>query len=169
MPARTIKKTLLLGIGNILLSDEGLGVRAIESVREGYDLPKGVECLDGGVAGLSLLPAIEASGHLIIIDALVSDRPPGTLERVEWGKAKEAKASALAATAHQIGARELLALAEFEGRLPPTVIIGMVPLDTAPGSVLSSLVSAAMPRLVAAIIGELERFGHRIKKRRTHA
>lgn len=169
MPARTIKKTLLLGIGNILLSDEGLGVRAVESVRERYALPKGVECLDGGVAGLSLLPAIEACGHLIIIDALVSDKPPGTVERVEWDKAKGASASAFATTAHQIGARELLALAEFEGRLPPTVIIGMVPLDTAPGSGLTSAVSAAMPRLIAAIIQELERFGRKIKKRSSHA
>jgi len=162
-----MKNTLLLGIGNILLKDEGLGVRAVETIRERYTLPEGVECLDGGVAGLSLLPAIEASEHLIIIDALVSGRPPGTVERVEWDKVK--KAPALATSAHQIGARELLALAEFEGRLPQTVIIGMVPLDTTPGSGLSSPISAAMPKLIAAIIQELERFDHKIKKRRSHA
>lgn len=162
-----MKKTLVLGTGNILLKDEGIGVLAVEALSKQYALPKGLACLDGGVAGLSLLQVIEEYDNLVIIDAVNSGRPPGTIERVEWQNIKDSPVSAT--TAHQIGLNELLTLAGFEGRSPHTVIIGIVPLDITPGSAPSQLIMAKLPELLAAVIKELEEMGYKLKKRIRHA
>jgi len=162
-----MKKTLVLGIGNILLKDEGIGVLTVRALLEQYTLPETVEALDGGVMGLSLLPAIEDADNLIVIDAIKSDSPPGTIERIEWQDVN--KTPIRATTAHQIGLNELLTLAEFEGRPPHTVIIGVVPLDITPGSTPSQLIKARLPVLVDAVVKELEETGYKLKKGVRHA
>ncbi|MFN3471744.1 MAG: hydrogenase maturation protease, partial [Aquificaceae bacterium] len=75
-------KTLILGVGNVLLSDEGLGVRVVEELRNRYKFPKGVCLMEGGTLGLSLLYHIEKVDRLLIIDALLGGKPPGTLYKL---------------------------------------------------------------------------------------
>ncbi|MDU7506316.1 MAG: hydrogenase maturation protease, partial [Clostridia bacterium] len=73
-------RILVLGVGNILLSDEGIGVRVIEALEQRYVMPEGVEVLDGGTAGMELLEAMANRTHLIIVDAIVSRKSePGAL------------------------------------------------------------------------------------------
>ncbi len=110
------KKVLVLGIGNILMTDEGLGVRALEAVRDGYCLPPGVRCVDGGTMGLALLESIKEFPSVIIIDALKSGSRPGTILRI-CGKDIPAFAG-LRSSAHGLGVKELITLAEFEGAEP---------------------------------------------------
>ena len=73
----------MLGLGNILLMDEGLGVRAVERLAAAYDLPENVEILDGGTLGLDLLPRLDGVDALLLVDAVKAGGPPGTLVRLE--------------------------------------------------------------------------------------
>ncbi|MBI5887999.1 MAG: HyaD/HybD family hydrogenase maturation endopeptidase [Deltaproteobacteria bacterium] len=163
------KKVLVLGIGNILMTDEGLGVRALEAVRDGYCLPPGVRCVDGGTMGLALLEYIKEFPSVIIIDALKSGSRPGTILRI-CGKDIPAFAG-LRSSAHGLGVKELITLAEFEGVEPPegaqplqgacpnVTVTGMEPKDVSPGLVLTPLIKKRLPSLIKTIIKELRRLG----------
>ena len=76
-------RTLILGVGNLLLSDEGVGLRVLERLAATYDLPEGVQTLDGGTLGLDLLYYLEGVENLLIIDAVEMGKAPGTLLRLE--------------------------------------------------------------------------------------
>ena len=78
------KNALVLGIGNILMKDDGVGVAAALRFKDAYRLPTNVSCLDGGVQGVNLLSAIEGFTHLIVIDAVRSGLSPGRVKRYEW-------------------------------------------------------------------------------------
>ena len=73
----------VLGIGNILLTDEGFGVRVVEKLYETYEFPDHVDLVDGGVLGINLLGVIAEAQHLIVVDAVKNRQPPGTLYRLE--------------------------------------------------------------------------------------
>ena len=75
-------ETLVLGLGNVLLGDEGVGVRVIERLLERYDFPEGVQVMDGGNQGLYLLPYVEDATRLVVVDAVQARKPPGTLVRL---------------------------------------------------------------------------------------
>lgn len=151
------KKILLLGIGNILMSDEGLGVRALEAVKDGCRPPSGVRCVDGGTMGLALLELIKEFPFVIIIDALKSGSRPGTILKL---RGRDTPASVgLCSSAHGLGIKELIALAEFEGFNPDITIIGMEPKDISPGLKLTPVVKKRLPLLVKAVIRELGRIG----------
>ena len=74
---------LILGVGNLLLQDEGAGVRALMLFEQKYELPPGIECLDGGTSGMELLHHIEDRDRLIILDVVKSGNLPGTVVRLE--------------------------------------------------------------------------------------
>jgi hydrogenase maturation protease len=75
-------ETLVMGLGNILLSDEGIGVRVGEHLLEQYDFSEGVLVMDGGTLGLDLLPCLEEASRLVVVDAVQARKPPGTLIRL---------------------------------------------------------------------------------------
>ncbi len=79
----SLDRILVLGIGNILLSDEGAGIRVIEKLQERYEFPENVSVLDGGTLGLSLLGVISEVDHLIVVDAVRNGGKPGSLYRME--------------------------------------------------------------------------------------
>ena len=167
------KKVLILGIGNILMTDEGLGVRAVEAVTRGYTLPPGAECLDGGTMGLALLEFINAFPHIIIVDAVSSGLRPGSILRIRGAKlpaaARGATPATLHSSAHGLGVKELIALAGFEGSRPLVTVIGMEPMDISPGLKLTPLIKKRLPELVAAVIDELKKTGVTAAQRRAHA
>ncbi len=151
------KSFLILGVGNILLKDEGLGVRAVEFFKRRYRIPSCVKVLDGGTAGLRLLPLFKEYDHVIIIDAVAAGNEPGALYRIPAEKLK--KSPPLMATAHEIDIKDLLSLASLEGPGAKVVIIGMTPEDVSPGLELSPVIAKRIPLLADMVKKELESFG----------
>lgn len=148
------RRTLVLGVGNILVQDEGLGVRALERLQASHLLPSEVSAIDGGTMGLDLLPYLDGITHLLILDAVHGSRPPGALVRLEGEDIPAALAMKL--SVHQIGLQELLAVASFQGTLPGRVVVwGMQPAGLEPGIGLSEPVRANLDELVEAAAREL--------------
>lgn len=162
---RTRKKALVLGIGNILLRDEGLGVKAIDFFEQTYDLPEGVSCVDGGTAGIKLLSLLKEFTHIIIIDAVASRKEkPGAI--IRFGGKDLELVPPLKTTAHQLGVKDLLTLLKFEGHTPVVRIIGVVPEDISAGMELSQLIKKKLPGIAEAISEELEGFGFKAEKKK---
>ncbi len=152
-------KALVLGIGNILLSDEGVGVKAINALEKKFRFPKAVELLDGGTAGLELLPYLTDKKLLIVIDAVKGGQPPGTVFRVE-GEDVPAMFTANISP-HQLGLSNLLATARLTGELPKNIVLfGIEPesMDTRVG--LSDTVAASLDKLIHAVVDELQKMGY---------
>lgn len=149
---------VLLGLGNTLFGDEGLGIRALERLLERYRLPPEVAALDGGVLGLELLAHVEGATHLLVIDAVQTGRAPGTLVRLE-GEDIQA-VLALKLSMHQVGFQEVLAMSALRGTTPPRLVVwGMEPATLETGLDLSETVAARLDHLVEAVVGELRRWG----------
>lgn len=146
--------TLVLGIGNILMQDEGLGVRAVERLQELYRLPPKVRAVDGGVMGLDLLPYLEDAERVLILDAVEMGRPSGSIVRLESGQVP--MALALKTSIHQVGLQEVLAVGRLRGTLPARITLwGMQPASLEMGTELSPVVGAALDDLVEAVAKEL--------------
>ena len=145
---------LLLGLGNILLQDEGLGVYALEQLQARYHLPANVRALDGGTMGLDLLPYLGQATHLLILDAVQIGQPPGTLVRLEG--AEIPAALSLKMSMHQVGLQELLALGDLVGTLPPRVVVwGIQPAWLDWGLELSPPVLNRLDNLIESAVLEL--------------
>jgi hydrogenase maturation protease len=157
------EKILVLGVGNILLRDEGLGVRTVEYLTERYSVPDRVTMLDGGTGGLALITVIRDYEKIIIVDAVASNSHPGALYRIDGRKLKNSPP--LMATAHQLGVRDMLAVAELEGVHPEVVIIGMEPFDISVGLDLSGLVKGKIPEAAAMVVSELGNFGVELEEK----
>ena len=148
--------TLVLGIGNLLLGDEGVGVRVVEALQAGPPLPEGVACLDGGTGSLVLLEPMQAARRLILVDATLDGRPPGTVTRLTPRYAADYSASL---SAHDIGLRDLLDIFHIgQGGVPEVVLfaVSVAAIDDL-SVALSPAVAAAVPEVVAAIRAELGR------------
>lgn len=149
---------LVLGLGNSIMRDEGLGVRACERLAQRYRLPNDVTVLDGGTLGLDLLPYLEGVTDLLILDAVQSGRAPGTVVRLENDQIPQALAHKL--SMHQVGLQELLAVMALRGQTPPRIVLlGMEPALIEPGLELSEPVLASLDTLVAAAVAELRSWG----------
>lgn len=151
-------KTLVLGVGNLLLSDEGVGVRVIERLAAAYELPQDVQILDGGTLGLDLLYYLEGVENLLMIDAVEMGKEPGTLLRLE-GDDVPAFLS-LKMSPHQIGIPDMLFAAKLKDLYPRNVVLwGVQPgvLDT--GLELSPAVAPQVDVLVNKVVEELDRWG----------
>ncbi len=117
------KKILVLGIGNIILKDEGVGVRVAEEMQR-MSLPPDVEVLDGGIKGLDLLYFIEDREKVIVVDAVKAGAPPGTLFRFTD---KDLRLKGLLRSAHGIDFSDVIAIAAFMGKKPEIVFLGIEP------------------------------------------
>lgn len=151
-------KTLLLGIGNLIMSDDGIGVRVIQRIQREYSLPGHVEVIDGGTLGLDLLPLLEQVGRLLVVDAVETGKVPGSCVRLsgeELPIALETKVSP-----HQMGLKDLLAVARLMGHLPPEmVLIGVQPGSIEMSSELTPEIEAKMDLLVESVLNELAKWG----------
>ncbi len=149
---------LVLGLGNILLRDEGVGVIALQRLDAGYHWPDDVTLLDGGVMGLELLPYLESADAVLLLDAVQTGEPPGTLTRLENDAIPAAVAMRM--SMHQVGLQESLAMCRFRGTLPERlVLLGIVPAVLDMGLHLSDPVAAQLDALVDAAIEELTAWG----------
>ena len=152
---------LVLGVGNVLLTDEGAGVRAVEQLQQQYVFPPQVELIDGGTMGLDLLGYLDDKTHLFIVDAILSPQPPGAvvIEKLPDPPAYFRQKI----SPHQIGLSELLAVASMQDCLPPSItLFGIVPLDLSTGMEMSPVVTAAVAQVVLAVVKELGLMGLKV-------
>ncbi len=151
---------LVLGLGNPLLRDEGVGIHAVQRLARGYRLPPQVEVLDGGTAGMQLVAPIVDAEHLIVIDAVASGNAPGTVVvlrdedvPVLFGRSH--------LSPHQVGLSDVLAVCRLAESAPASVtVLGVEPVSLEPGLDLTLPVAAALPRLLRQLVTELERLGY---------
>ena len=157
-PTLLTPSVLVLGAGNILLQDEGVGVRALARLLARFELPASVQAIDGGTMGLDLLPYLEGITDLLILDAVRSGRAPGSLVRLEGDTIQAGLALKL--SVHQVGLQEMLAASRLCGCTPARVVLwGIEPASLDWGLALSPTVAAQLDSLVAAVAGELRAWG----------
>ena len=146
--------TLVIGLGNPLRGDDGVGVRAIEMLAT-QPLPPDVEVIDGGTLGLGIVNLLEGRQRVIVLDAADVGRTPGQLVRFSLDEA-ELMGGDHHISVHTAGLREALLLAEALEMLPAEVIIfGVQPANLEWDNSLSPEVEAALPNLVAAVLTEI--------------
>lgn len=161
---KTPVTTLVVGLGNPLMGDDGVGVAALELLRTEWDLPTDIELVDGGTWGMNLLPLVESSRHVVLIDAIRSGVAPGTLTVLE--RHELPRYFSLKLSPHQIDLREVLALAELRGMLPDDLVaIGIEPDRVEMEMSLSPRVSAGLAKMVDLVVEKLEWAGHRCRRR----
>jgi hydrogenase maturation protease len=152
------KRILVLGVGNILLHDEGVGVRVIEQLQARYLFSSNVELMDGGTLGLRLLDPIAKADFVIVVDAVQNGQPPGTLYRLP-AEALNARVT-FKNSLHQLDLLETLAYAEILGNRPGAVIIGVEPQDISPwGMEMTDVVRSRIPEMIEAVLKEIEQEG----------
>jgi hydrogenase maturation protease len=140
-------RTVVLGLGNMLMADDGVGLAALARLEEEWFVPRDVELVDGGTWGMNLLPVIERADRLVILDAIDLGDPPGTLIRLEGEEIPRFLAMKL--SPHQIDLREVLALAELRGTLPGEVIaLGIQPERVEMSTTFSPEVAARLDQLI---------------------
>jgi hydrogenase maturation protease len=145
--------TVVIGLGNPLVGDDGLGLAALERLRArgtGGD----VELVDGGTWGLSLLPVIESAARVLLLDAIDAGGSPGTLHILRRPDLPRYLATRI--SPHEVDLQDVLALAELRGTLPQeTVAIGLQPGRVETGCDLSDAVRTRLDELVAAVEQQL--------------
>lgn len=163
---RTAPRVLVLGIGNLLWADEGFGVRAVEHLRDHYELPDNVAMLDGGTQGIYLVQNVREADILVVFDAVDYGLPGGTLKRVE-GEEVPKFLGCKKVSLHQTGFQEVLAMAEMFGDYPAhLLLVGVQPveLDDFGGS-LRPAVKAQIGPAIEVALDFLAGFGVRARRR----
>jgi len=151
----TRKPTLVLGLGNPLQRDDGVGIRFIEALEQ-RELPPHVEALDGGTPGLGLINLLEGRTYVIIVDAAEMGRQPGEVVRFQPEEVKLTGSSARFSL-HRTAVADALALAnELNLPMPEIVIYGIQPKQVDWSEELSEEVKAAIPGLIEAILKETQ-------------
>ena len=151
-----------MGIGNVLMMDDSVGVRAVEELEKMYRMPEDVELLDGGTSGMELLSHIREHDCLIIIDALKSGLPPGTVVRVEGEDVPARFMTRI--SPHQLGLSDVLAAATISGELPANMVLfGIEPKKVELGLGLSEEVRSSFDKLLGVVKEEIERLGFKVE------
>jgi hydrogenase maturation protease len=145
-------RTLVLGVGNVLRKDDGIGIAVIDRLRES-GAPAGVRILDGGTAGIDLLPYLEGLDRLIIVDALFAEGKPGEVKVFSGDDLRDRD---VFLSGHYGRLSDMLDMAAALWKRPETSVIGIVPLDCESYEMgLSPEVEDAIPRALDAILGML--------------
>jgi hydrogenase maturation protease len=153
----------LLGLGSLLMQDEGVGIHAVRDIQEHYETP-GLEIIDGGTGGMDLLPYIENRDRLLVVDAANFGKEPGYI-----GVLRNEEIPALfgvKASLHHLGLADVLAAAQLMDMAPKEIcLIGIQPQTIALGLELTDLIQKKLPDLVALTIKQLEEWGIRCSRR----
>lgn len=151
-------EVLVIGLGNPIMADDGLGLAALERLRQRWSLPESVRLVDGGTWGMNLLPLIEEAERVVFLDAINVGGPVGSLVRLEREELPRLFAHKL--SAHQIDLREVLAVAELRGTVPSDLVaIGLQPGRLEMSSGLSPELECRLDELLTAVLEQLERWG----------
>jgi hydrogenase maturation protease len=155
---------LVLGLGNLLLEDDGVGSAAVALLNDRYVAPDGARVFDGGTLGLALLPYLEDADAVILVDAVRSDAAPGAFVRLDDDEVPPAVAMRL--SPHQVGVADLLDGARWLDRYPRRlVLLGLVPASMELAVGLSPAVQPQLPDLVERIVSEARELGFDFRHR----
>lgn len=148
-----VQDILILGIGNILLKDEGVGVHVVKKLKE-FSLPDNAEVIDGGTAGLDLIDFLANRKKVIVIDAVKAGEKPGTIYRLTE-KNLNIKPKAIMSF-HEIDFLHALYMSEVMGNKPEeTIVIGVEPKDMSDGLELSPEIEERIPEIIKVVMKEL--------------
>lgn len=152
-------RILVLGVGNVLLTDEAIGVRIVEALEQNYDLPDYVDVLDGGTAGMELLDDMANRDHLIIADAVLSKkRTPGSIMVLRDEEVPALFTNKI--SPHQLGLSDVLSALRFTGEFPRKLtLVGVIPESLEPHIGLTPTVSAVLESALAEVIAALRSSG----------
>jgi hydrogenase maturation protease len=158
------KHIMILGVGCILYTDEGFGIRVVEKLMDEYEFPDNVSLVDGGVLGLNLLGVISEADFLIVVDAIRNKEAPGSLYRLEGNEIPErvrAKNSL-----HQVDFLEALTMCQALDKVPETVIVGVEPedIDTLSIEMTSNIMEKVDP-MIDMVLAEMDRLNVSWRKR----
>ena len=149
------KPVLVVGIGNILLQDEGIGVHVARALQEAA-LPPDVEAVDGGTSGADLIEVIAGRPKLIVVDSLQADAEPGAVFRMSMDDLAGRDYAGF--SLHELGLLETLQMAKLLGCLPKEIVIfGVQPKAISPGLEMTREVAAVVPRLIDLVLQEARR------------
>jgi hydrogenase maturation protease len=155
---------MILGVGNILFSDEGFGIRLIEKLIDLFEFPENISIVDGGVLGMNLLGIISQADHLIVVDAVRNGGNPGTMVRLE-GAEIPARVRAKNSL-HQVDFLEALTMCQALDKVPQTVILGVEPQDIETLSTeLTPLIRTKVDPMIDLVLTEIARWGASYHKR----
>jgi len=145
-------KTLILGVGNLLLKDEGVGIHAIRAL-ENENLPSNVSLMDGGTGGLHLISWLQEYDRIIMIDATLDDNPPGTIRLIQPRYASDFPHLM---SAHEIGLRDMIEAMSLMGNLPEIrlIVISAANINEV-GTELSPEIQAVIPEIVQLVKNQL--------------
>ena len=146
-------KTVILGVGNVLLSDEGIGVHVANELF-GMELPPGVSVIEGGTDGFSLLNIITEADRLIVVDAVKGGADPGSIYRFNVDDVRSVP-SGFRTSVHQVGILEVIDLSGLIGKTPKTTVIGVEPKSFEMSLELSPEIKEKIPRIIELVFEEL--------------
>lgn len=159
-----MQNILVLGIGNILLSDEGAGVRAVEYLCEHFDIPPHLSLVDGGTMGLEILPYLENKDALLIVDAAVTGKAPGYVFQRQLQDAGVFFRNKI--SPHQLGLSEVLGAATLMGCLPEKIILfGIEPKELGAGLQFSDEVEKSFPHLIDLVVEGIRSCGVSLQRK----
>ncbi len=159
-----MKNILIIGMGNVLMQDEGVGVRAVEALEDRYVIPEGVMLVDGGTSGMELFEPMRNCDRLIVADAVNTGDPYGTLVRIANEQIPAFFQTKL--SNHQLGLSDLLALLTLKGEVPEHVaIIGLVPHSLENKLGLTPEATAGLAGMVDRLVAELATLGVDLRER----
>ena len=162
-----MKTTLVLGLGNILLGDEGVGARVAERLQALYQAPEGTRILEGGTLALDLLPDVEDTDRLVVIDAVDMGAVPGTVVRIVDEDVPAFLS--LKVSPHQMGLADILSAARLRGRVPEKLVLwGVQPGVIDATLELSPAVAEQVDALVAGVLADLNQWGIELARRLDH-
>jgi len=149
---------LVLGLGNILLTDEGVGVHVVESLLERYIVPDGVDVVDGGTSGMDMLDMMTDRDHIVIVDAVRTGAPPATVVRLAEDEVPAFFRTKI--SPHQLGLSDVLATLTIMDKEPGGItLIGVVPVDMGTALALSPAITEKVPEMVDLVVAELAALG----------
>ena len=150
--------TTVLGIGNVILTDEGFGVRVVEYLDAHYEFPENVQLVDGGTLGIELTQYVTGTKRLLVIDSINGGAEPGTVFRFEDDEVMAHFQDKL--SAHEVGIQDVLALLSVTGKkIPHVVVIGAQPYDLGAGVELSAGMRELLPQMAEKALKELRAWG----------
>ena len=150
------KRIIVLGVGNELLSDEGIGIHVVKEIQQKNIFPSEVEVMEGGTDGFGLINIITDTDRLIVIDSIKGGSMPGTIYKFDIEDAPSTP-DIFKTSVHQIGILEVINLSSLIGKTPKTTVIGIEPRSVSTGMELSEDVREKIPRVIELVKEEVEK------------
>ncbi len=153
----------VLGIGNIILSDEGFGVRVVEFLQKNFTFPDNINLIDGGTLGVELLHFISGTQRLLIIDSIDGGAEPGKIFHLRDDEIRNHFAQKI--SAHEVGIQDVLTMLELSGKkIPHVELIGAQPFSLAAGTELSEPMQKLLPVFADKAVEILKSWGLEVKQ-----